>query len=282
MSRIIAAAAIRGAHSLAKQAKDMLEKAVREHGEDHAIEFPNTGYFIPIIYAMMGHEVKTLADFRPVMEEIQSLLPPPVEERLWLPYLGPTLDAGMAALYAEEIIEACKYLIGPNPVSGIWLGAADDIILRERGIQFVDGTAPGFAAIAGAAPDVETAVEIARKCQERSLYVFMCAEHNGTSFSQQLEEAGVQMGWETRLVPFGPDITAAIYALGFASRVALSFGGVQPGDFRRNLLYNKARVFAFVLALGKVTDEWYATAAGAINFGFPTICLLYTSPSPRD
>ena len=154
MSRIIAAAAIRGAHSLAKQAEDMLEKAVQEHGEDHAVEFPNTGYFIPIIYAMTGHEVKTLADFRPVMDEIHGLLPPPVEDRLWLPYLGPTLDAGMAALYAEEIIEACKYLIGPNPVQGIWLGAADDIILRERGIQFVDGTAPGFAAIAGAAPDV--------------------------------------------------------------------------------------------------------------------------------
>jgi len=51
----------------------------------------------------------------------------------------------------------------------------------------------------------------------------------------------------------------------------MSFGGVQPGDFRRNLLYNKARVFAFVMPLGTVTDEWYATAAGAINFGFPTI-----------
>jgi acetyl-CoA synthase len=79
------------------------------------------------------------------------------------------------------------------------------------------------------------------------------------------------LGWETRLVPFGREITSAIYSLGFASRAALSFGGVQPGDFRRNLLYNKNRIFAFVLALGKVTDEWYATAAGAINYGFPTI-----------
>jgi acetyl-CoA synthase len=81
----------------------------------------------------------------------------------------------------------------------------------------------------------------------------------------------VQLGWETRLVPFGPEITAAIYSLGFASRAALSFGGVQAGDFRRNLLYNKNRIFAFVMALGEVTDEWYATAAGAINYGFPVI-----------
>jgi acetyl-CoA synthase len=177
----------------------------------------------------------------------------------------------MATLFAEEVIEACKYLIGPPPVQDIWLGAADDIILRERGIQFVDGTAPGFAAIVGAAPDVETAVTIARKLQERSLYVFMCAHNNGTSFSQQLVEGGVQLGWETRLVPFGPEITAAIYSLGFASRAALSFGGVQAGDFHRNLLYNKNRIFAFVMALGEVTDEWYATAAGAINYGFPVI-----------
>ncbi len=271
MSKIIASAAIRGAHKIAKQAEDILTKAIKEKGEDCRVEFPNTGYYMPIIYSMTGKAVEKLADFKEVMQEIKGLLPPLVDDDLWLPYLGQALDAGMATLFAEEIIEACKYLIGPNPVDGTWLGAADDVILRERGIQFVDGTAPGFAAIAGAAPDVETAVEIARKCQERSLYVFMSAHHNGTTFAEQLVEGGVQLGWETRLVPFGREITSAIYSLGFASRVALSFGGVQPGDYRRNLLYNKNRVFAFVLALGEVTDEWYATAAGAINYGFPTI-----------
>ncbi len=271
MSRIIASAAIRGAHKIAKQAQEILSKAIEEKGNDSKVEFPNTGYYLPIIYSMTGREVQTLGDMEEVMEEIRSLLPEPVDQEIWTPYLGPVLDAGMATLFAEEIIEACKYLIGPNPVSDIWLGAADDIILRERGIQFVDGSAPGFAAIVGAAPDVETAVDIALKCQERSLYVFMAGHTNGTTFSQQLVEGGVQLGWETRLVPFGSDITAAVYALGFASRAALSFGGVQAGDFKRNLLYNKDRVFAFVVALGEVTDEWYATAAGAINYGFPVI-----------
>ena len=272
MSRIIASAAIRGAHKIVKQAEDTLAKAIKEKGKDARVEFPNTGYYIPIIYSMTGRAAEKLSDFEEVMaEEIKPLLPEPVSDDLWLPYLGPTLDAGMATLFAEEIIEACKYLIGPNPVDGVWLGAADDVILRERGIQFVDGSAPGFAAIAGAAPDVETAVEIARKLQERMLYVFMSAHHNGTTFAEQLVEGGVQLGWDTRLVPFGREITSAIYALGFASRAALSFGGVQAGDYRRNLLYNKNRIFAFVMALGEVSDEWYATAAGAINYGFPTI-----------
>jgi len=271
MSKIIASAAIRGAHKIAKQAEEILTKAIKEKGEDCKVEFPNTGYYMPIIYSMTGRAVEKLADFKEVMQEVNDLLPPLVDDYLWVPYLGHALDAGMATLFAEETIEACKYLIGPKPVDDIWLGAADDIILRERGIQFVDGTAPGFAAIAGAAPDVETAVEIARKLQERCLYVFMSAHNNGTTFAEQLVEGGVQLGWETRLVPFGREITSAIYSLGFASRAALSFGGVQPGDFRRNLLYNKNRIFAFVMALGEVTDEWYATAAGAINYGFPVI-----------
>ncbi|HDO30214.1 MAG TPA: CO dehydrogenase/CO-methylating acetyl-CoA synthase complex subunit beta, partial [Desulfobacteraceae bacterium] len=33
----------------------------------------------------------------------------------------------------------------------------------------------------------------------------------------------------------------------------------------------KDRTFAFVIAFGPVSDEWYANAAGAINWGFPTI-----------
>jgi acetyl-CoA synthase len=51
----------------------------------------------------------------------------------------------------------------------------------------------------------------------------------------------------------------------------MSFGGIEPGDFRKILIYNKDRIFAFVLPMGFVTDEWYANAAGAVNWGFPTI-----------
>ena len=143
--------------------------------------------------------------------------------------------------------------------------------MRKRGIEFVDGTAPGFAAVLGAAPTSEIAAKIAQELQQKNIYVFMAAEYNGKRFSEQLVEAGVQIGWPTRLVSYGPDITAAVFAMGFATRAALSFGGIEPGDFRRVLIYNKDRIFAFALPLGYVTDEWYANAAGAINFGFPAI-----------
>jgi acetyl-CoA synthase len=99
----------------------------------------------------------------------------------------------------------------------------------------------------------------------------MAANQAGTTFAKQLVEAGVQVGWNTRLVPFGPDISAAVFALGFANRAAMSFGGVKPGDYKSILLYNKNRVFAFVNALGEVNAEWAANAAGCVNWGFPTI-----------
>jgi len=271
MSKLIASSAIRGAHKIVNDAEEMVRKAIAEKGADCPVAFPDTTYSLPVIYSLLGLRVDKLADMQAVLDECRSLLPPVPAEDVWLPYLGGTLDAGMATLFAFELIEACKYLIGPNPVDGIWLGAASDVIIRERGIEFVDGSAPGFAAIVGAAPDKETAVKIARELQEKNLYIFMAGHTNGVTFSEQLVEAGVEIGWDTRLVPFGKEISAAIYALGFANRAALSFGGVKPGDYERNLKYNKNRIFAFVMALGDVDEEKYAAAAGAISYGFPAI-----------
>ena len=271
MSRLIAALAISGAQKLARQAEDALATAIARHGKCAPVAFPNTAYYLPVIYAMTGIKVETLGDCEPVLDRIRHLLPQPPDEHGGLPYLGPALDAGMAALFAEEIIEGCKCLGGPSPANGIWLGAADDVLLRERGIEFVDGSAPGVAVIVGAAPSSQAAVRIARQLQERSLYVFMAGQSGGRSFAEQLAEEGVQLGWPTRLVPLGKEITAAVYALGFATRAALSFGGVQPGDYARNLKYNKNRILAFVIALGQVDEPAVATAAGALNFGFPII-----------
>ncbi|MCG3181909.1 MAG: hypothetical protein BIFFINMI_04349 [Phycisphaerae bacterium] len=271
MSKLICASAIDGATIWVARAEAKLDQAVAARGESAAVGFPNTAYFLPIIYAFTGKAVRTLADCREVLRLAKELLPNRPSEKVWLPYLGNALDAGVAALFACEIIEACKYLIGPPPVKGIWLGAASDVIMRERGIEFVDGTAPGFAAITGRAPSNETAVRIARELQEKNIYVFMGGATGGVQFAEQLADAGVQLGWETRLVPFGKDVSSLVYALGFANRAALSFGGVKPGDYEANLRYNKNRIFAFVLALDEVDAEKYAAAAGAINYGFPVV-----------
>ncbi len=279
MSKIIASAAIRGAHKIVGEADKKWRAAMDKWGANEPVGFPNTAYYLPVIYGILGIPVEKLGDMEQIVKKCKSMLPPPVRETVHLPYLGPALDAGMITFFAEEIIEAIRYLEEPDyytkqedPVdNNIWLGAADDIVLRKRGVEFVDGTAPGFAAILGAAPTNEIAVSIAEELQRKNLYVFMTAESGGKRFSEQLVEAGVQIGWPTRLVSFGPDITATVFAAGFAIRVSCSFGGVAPGDYRKHLIYNKDRTFAFAMPLGYVSDEWYANAAGAINFGFPTI-----------
>ncbi|MDO8567509.1 MAG: acetyl-CoA decarbonylase/synthase complex subunit alpha/beta [Dehalococcoidales bacterium] len=279
MSKIIASAAIRGAHKIVDRANNQWQQAMDKHGANEPVAFPNTAYYLPVIYGMLGMKVEKLGDMEAVLKKCKAILPPLVKETHPLPYLAPALDAGMATLFAEELIEAIRYLEQPNfyvkgedvTEDNIWLGAADDIILRKRGVEFVDGTAPGFAAVLGAAPTKEIAASIALELQKKNIYVFMAGEYNGKRFSQQLVEAGVQIGWPVRLVSFGPDTSATVFAMGFATRAAMSFGGIQPGDYRKILIYNKDRVFAFALPLGYVTDEWYANAAGAINWGFPVI-----------
>jgi len=150
-------------------------------------------------------------------------------------------------------------------------GPIDDIQLRSWGIQLVDGRMPGFAAIVGAAHSNEAAVAIVRELQRRNILIFLSGNVNGRSIIDQLHEEGVEMGYDTYIVPFGRDTISAIYALGFATRSALTFGGLKPGQWREILLYNKYRVFAFVLALGEVDDLKYAAASGAISYGFPVI-----------
>ncbi len=279
MSKIICSAAIRGAHKIVDMAEEKYEEVLKKFGHEHEVALPNTAYYLPIIYSMLGIPIKQLGDMKEVFQECRKLLPPPVSDKVWLPYLAPALDAGMATFFAEEMFEAIRYIDDPDfytktedpPEDRIWLGAADDIIFRKRGVEFVDGTAPGFAAILGTPKDPETAVKIAQELQEKNLYIFMHDQTDGIYMPDQLLKQDVQIGWSTRLVPFGPTYTSAVFAIGFACRVALAFGGIKPGDFKGNLIYNKDRTFAFVLAFGPVSDEWYANAAGAINWGFPTI-----------
>lgn len=274
MSRIIATKAIRGAQKIVKRAEEELLKAIAAKGKDFTVSFPDTNYYLPFAYAMLGIKAVRLGDLQEIINYAKSLLPPIPAEEMWLPYLGPTLDAGMATLFAEEVIEVLKYALGPPPAFDYWIGFSNDAILREQGIKLVDGRMPGFAAIVGAAPTNAEAVRIIRELQERRILVFISGETNGKCLAEQLAEEDIQMGWDTFLVPHGKDITSTIYALNFAARAAMTFGGITPkgmAEAREILLYNKNRVYAFVLALGETDDEKHANAAGAINFGFPVI-----------
>jgi len=170
MSRYIATRAIRGSNALVTEAELMLQKALSEKGPDTLVAFPNTGYYLPTILGMTGREITTLSELEPVLQQARKLLHPLPSEKHWTPYLGETLDSGMATLLAAETIEAIRFVYGlqPEPMPGFELaggtvysdngtgmdgghlnGPIDDIQLRSWGIQLVDGRMPGFAAIVG-------------------------------------------------------------------------------------------------------------------------------------
>jgi acetyl-CoA synthase len=270
MSKIVATAAIRGARKLALEAEGFLNKAIKEKGRDQKIEFPETAFYLPMANALLGAEVKTLGEAAEIMEHIKTLLHEEPSDKLWLPYLGDALDSGIAALLSEEIICVLRYLYKQEPQPDC-NGFFTDTILRSLGIQLVDGRMPGFAAILGAAPTVEIAVDIVRELQKRNILTFVGSSTDGKSIIDQLKEGGVQMGWDNYIVPYGRDTVTGIYPLHWAIRGALTFGGIKPGQAKRCLEYCKERVFAFGLALGEIDDIKYATGAGAIDMGFPVI-----------
>lgn len=270
MSKIVAAAAIRGAKKVAREAEQFLNKAIQEKGKDTKVGFPETGFYLPMAYALLGLEIKTLGEMIPVLDEVKSLLHEEPTEKLWLPYLGDALDSGVATLLAEELIVALRYLYGQEPQPDC-NGFCLDTILRSLGIQLVDGRLPGVAAILGAAPDNKTAVKIVRELQKRNILSFVGSSVNGKSIIDQLKEEKVEMGWDTYIVPYGRDTITGIYPLHWAIRGALTFGGHKKGEALKCLKYCKDRVFAFGLVLGELDDVKYATGVGAVNMGFPIV-----------
>ncbi|MFH1970505.1 MAG: CO dehydrogenase/CO-methylating acetyl-CoA synthase complex subunit beta, partial [Verrucomicrobiota bacterium] len=164
---------------MVERAEQTLEKAIKAKGKDGKVEYPDTAYYLPIMYLFLGQKVQKLGDLEESLQEARKLLSEIPTDELWLPYLGDTLNAGVATLIAEETIESLKYALAQNPAEGIWLGFSGDATLRMQGIKLVDGRMPGFAAIVGATKTNKEAVDLVRGLQERSILVFMAGNSGG-------------------------------------------------------------------------------------------------------
>jgi acetyl-CoA synthase len=279
MSKIIAAAAIRGARELVTRTRRHFEAALERHGPDAPLGFPDTAFYLPMAHALLGAEIERLGEAREILDYAESLIAPEPSEHVWLPYLSGLLDAGIATLLTEEILKAIGYLEGTEPQPG-WHGFISDTILRSLGIQLVDGRMPGFAAVVGAAPTPQIAEKVIRELQKRNILIFLVGNVNGVTVRDQLIEAGVlhpeiiedpSKGWDIYIVPLGPDTESIIYCLHWAIRGALTFGGLRKGDWKGCLDYTRAHIFAFGVGLGEIDDLKYASGAGAVNMGFPII-----------
>jgi len=288
MSKEVFTQVIRGAHAWVKQAEQALERALQEHGADKPVGWgPLTSYDLPMSYALMGLEVKTVGGLRAQVAHARELLGEVPTEALWLPYLGHGLDAGAATMLAQEALVALRTLEGHTMAPG-WQGFISDTIMRELGIQLVDGRMPGFALILGPAPATEIAVKVVRELQKRSILTFLCANRAGKTAREQIYEGGVlredaplKECWDQYVVPVGPETLDGIYVLNWSIRSALTFGGHKRGEWRKCLDYTKRRIHAFGITFGAIPDDWFAMGAGAILLGYPVISDSPTTPEIR-
>src|SRR5574341_805152 len=135
MSRYIATRAIRGANALVTEAEIMLNRALAEKGAETPVAFPNTAYYLPTILGMTGRAIEKVKDLRPVLEQAREMLHPTPAGKHWTPYLGETLDSGMATLLAAETIEAVRFVYGlqPEPMAGFNLAGGTSFTSPDAG-----------------------------------------------------------------------------------------------------------------------------------------------------
>jgi acetyl-CoA synthase len=288
MSKQVFTQVIRGAHRWVAQAEEALDRALAEHGPERRIGWETqTSYYLPMSFALMGLEVKTLGQLREQIAHARELLKPVPSDELWLPYLGDGLDAGAATMLAQEALAAMQTLNGAAERNG-WQGFISDTIMRELGIQLVDGRMPGFALILGPAPTTEIAVRVVRELQRRSILTFLCANRQGRTAREQMieggvlgEEASLKECWDLYVVPVGPETLDGIHVLNWSIRSALTFGGHKRGEARACLDYTKRRIHAFGITFGAIPDDWYAMGAGAILMGYPIVSDWPDTPEIR-
>ncbi len=261
----------KGADAVIKAAKEAVDNVIKEKGPDLPVGFPDTNYYLPLINAFLKLEIKTLADCRVALEEAEKLNKNiPAVNGFNISALGGVLNKGIATLICEEVLAALKYLSKDHPQEG-YSGFLSDTLLRSLGVQLVDGRIVGIAVILGPAKDDDSAVQLIRDFQSRNIVSILVGNVGGKTFKKQLENKKVGIGLENYIVPMGEDYLSAIYAINWAVRAGLTFGGLKSGQWNEILKYEQKNVPALVVLLSHVDEVLVATGLGALALGFPII-----------
>ena len=270
----------KGANTVLGLTRKTLEDIVKERGSNAAVGFPETNYYLPLANALLAKEVKTIGDCLDVVSQAEALnQDKPTANGVHLPFLGGILNKGIATLLCEEILAALMTTTGKHPANGA--GFLSDKLLRSLGIQLVDGRIAGVAVILGPAKDEDAAVQMIRDFQTSSIVSLLVGNVKGKTLAQQLEAKGVEMGLDNYIVPLGDDYLSAIYALNWASRAPLIYGGFKAGQWQGIAQYLQARVPAFVVLLSHVDEVIVATGLGVLAFGVPIITDLEVPQLPK-
>jgi len=248
-----------GSNAVAGLTEGAVKDAIEKYGEGHSVVYPDTAYFLPIIYAATGVKIKKLGDLPAAVDILKSLITNKDD-------LAEALNAGLATAVGAEIIEAIRYIDGDPYAVEPGIGFVPDPVIRSLGVPLVTGDIPGIAVLLGESADPLTLAAIVKDYQEKGLLTFMVG-----NIIEQAMEAGVKVGLEYRVIPLGHEVTSVIHAVSVAIRAALIFGAIEPGKLGDFLTYTKVRIPAFVNTFGPIDEVVVAVGAGAIALGFPVI-----------
>ncbi|HZK18944.1 MAG TPA: acetyl-CoA decarbonylase/synthase complex subunit alpha/beta [Clostridia bacterium] len=253
--------AYHGAITATSYAEILLSQAIRRHGADCKVGYPDTAYFLPVIRCWTGEKVETLKELVPVLNRARGLLREDLN-------FETARDAGRATWVAAEVIEAVRYIdhSEENPLQPVpWTGFVGDPIVRQFGIKMVDWTIPGEAVILGRAKDSASAKKLIDDLMGKGMMIFLCDE-----IIEQLMEEDVKLGADYMAYPLG-NFTQVVHAANYALRAGMMFGGIKPGLLEQHRDYQRRQIRAFILYLGEHDMVKTAAAMGAIYTGFPVI-----------
>jgi len=255
-------------------AEGALASAVKAKGEKEPLGFEGTAFCLPLAYSLLGLEVKDLKTAQDVIKNALLLSEgKPLANGLRVPTLNGLLSKGLATLLIEELLAAVLKLNADG-----YLGFVPDTVLRSLGVQLVDGRIAGIAVVIGRAKDNASAVKVIRGFQEKNIVSLLVGNKGEKNIKDQLAEEKVELGLDNYIVPLGNEELASIFAVNFAIRAALSFGGCKAGQWQEALKYTQERVPAFVVVLGKLDEVIVTTGLGVLNLGFPIITDQDASP----
>jgi len=270
MSDIITGLAKKGNSDVISLAKSSLKENIGKFGGSKTVGFPDTAFCLPVAFALLGKEARTLSDLEVILDDAELLSQGRSATSLNIQEMGGLLNIGVSTLLAVEIIAALRYLEDTTGERD-FIGFIPDSVLRSLGVQLVDGRISGVAVIIGEAPDSKKAVGLIRAAQNKNLVSLLVGNTKGKNIVEQLNQEGVEIGLDTYVVPLGKDIVSAIFAVNFAVRAALSFGGIKKGEWQKCLEYCRKRLPVFCMALGYIDEITCAAGIGALSLGIPIL-----------
>ncbi|MDI6707958.1 MAG: hypothetical protein QME47_02580 [Candidatus Thermoplasmatota archaeon] len=258
--------AISGGITATGYADVLLNRALRKHGPDKPVAFPDTGYELPSFYGWTTTPVKKLGDLPALLGSVRAKI---AHE----PTYENALKAGEATMWSAEIVEALRYIDKDNPYEGAphlfaktqYCGFVNDRVLRKLGIAFVDDTIPGTLVFVGKAKDPKALVKIVREAQNKGMLLMATYD-----ILKQLDDEGIHMGLDIMFYPLG-EFTQVIHGLNFAIRAALTFGGIKRGDRKGIYEYLSKRPKVVVIQLGPLDHIKVAAEFAVLFNGSPTI-----------